>query len=318
VNHPASRRHWRTTAGCGNSPAISESHGHNGAMDETRDLFALCRADLIARLDTGSASSQECPRETDLGRALQGAQQWAEGFLGRELSPQRVSVGSVANYDDADNLRVSAYSRPVISVQAFSFGASGTALTTVDPSAVRFDDGYHLVVPHAVRFLPGQADRTRPVADYEYIAGWVTTALDAAGRVGDRRVVVEDISALVPGRQYRLRTDSGIEEAVTVRSAWTPPVWAGRPVPGVVPLSTPLENAHAGGTVLTDLPPAVCQAVAAYAAALLRAWAVVQALEEAEPYPDTALNPDTRFVDPRDAAPLLAAEAERFLVPFRG
>jgi hypothetical protein len=292
--------------------------GHDCSMDD-RDLLRLCRRELIARLEVELPPTQEIPHETELVRALQDALQWANTICGGKLNPWQCSGGCIAYYDSAGHLRVDTSLAPVIRVQALSFGARDSVRIAVDPHDVRIGvgDGM-LTVPHAVRLLPGELDpKTTVVANYVCTTGWATTALHGAVSAGDDCVEVNDQSVLSPGREYQLVAASGTEEPITVRSTWTNFGWTGRPIRGIVPLSMPLARFHAEGTTLTDVPRAVCKALASYATALLRAWAKAGILEEADPHPDTALNNDTRFVHPKEVAQTLVEEAELLLAPYR-
>ena len=241
-------------------------------------------------------------------------------FCRRRLGPSQNSMGTiVASHDDAGNIRVFyGVDRPVISVQTLEYGYRGSASVVIENPDFRIDGDYQLF-PNAVdpQYRPAPTGNNF-VAHVNYISGWCTTALANAGREGERSLAVEDTTWLVPGRQYQLRRiDFGKDQTVTISPMWIPPAPTGSPVPGTVPTVERLWYPHAVGSALTDLPVPVYQGVINYALALMRAYATVQAFEDGDPYPDTPLNADTRYVDPREVAPTLVADAERLLEPYR-
>ncbi|RGC65635.1 hypothetical protein C5N14_27420 [Micromonospora sp. MW-13] len=263
------------------------------------NIIAICRGQLRAQLNA---------EPEDLTRALREAFRWAAWIREQPISPRRTRAGSIAHYDGEGALRVfGEIAQPLIAVLSFAFREAGEALeaaTAIDPAEV-LQQNRCLVLPRARRFRELCA---RPVADYDILSGWAAVQLTAAVRADAGMVRVEDASVLRPGRGYQLR-----RETVTLDPSWRPPAWTGVPVPGVVPLVAPLTEGHPEGTILTDVPPVVPEALIDYARALLTNWALTRELELADPDPDTALNTGTRYLHPREVAARLVDQAEQRL-----
>ncbi|WP_030237904.1 hypothetical protein [Streptomyces sp. NRRL S-350] len=264
-----------------------------------------------------SGNSSLAAQDAELTNVLLMSSQWADNYCRQPLAVHQTTQQHTARYDRAGNLRIRADHTPVLSVQSIAYGHNPTALTVVNQPAY-WDDSGNLVFPPNIGPWSGALSFTSPqlggsvFARVTYLAGHVATVLTAPQSAGDQSVSVPDITGLQPGQSYRL-WEPGAEETITASSTWSPPVPTGQPMPGIVPLASPLLFAHTAGMGLSGLPADVHLAVINYATASL--MRPDTAAEDA--FPDTSLSAGIRQRDSRRDGSGLVAEAQRLLAPYR-
>lgn len=240
----------------------------------------------------------------ELTNILLMASDWADSVCNQQLGAHRVDLSTRGRVDTDGNLIVFPSDRPVLAVDAVSYGTSpaGRMAYLPNPEArVRHDQ--------TIVILARQGTiRGRVWVDITYTAGWVSTLLTDDASAGIESLTLADPTGIKPGASYRL-WEPGAEETVTVSPDWTPPHATALPGPIEVPLAAPTVHEHTKGSRLSDMPADIRLAVINYTVSqLMRPDSTAE-----DAYPDTSLSSGTRRADPRRDGSGLVIEARKIL-----
>jgi len=216
---------------------------------------------------------------------------------------------------------------PIRQVNALAYGGDFQNLSLLNNLAAQtwIEAQKTLVVsqvPQGGAYLGSlQFGGTRPGVDevyaqYSYVAGYSITTLTAPAAAGATSITVADPTGLqppvtgglvgtIPGSVARF-WDPGFEEAVQVAPGWT----AGT---NPVQLASPLQNAHAVGAGVSELPPEVHQALYELVIGLL----MREDVSEEEPYSGTPFGPSVRESRSGGKAGGLIDHAREVLLRYR-
>lgn len=248
----------------------------------------------------------------ELANILLKASAWADNQCDMPLGAHLYVQNERARCDRSGMVRIHANHSPVLTVAAFGYGWSPTALTTLANPSAWIEGDANLLIPlgatsgswsGALQFgSPGAGSEV--FTQTTLIAGWVATQLAADASDGATSISVVDPTGIQPGGRYRI-WEPGIEETVTVSSSWTPPTSTENPVSTAVTLASPLLFAHTTGSDVSKMPADMRLSVIQYSVALLMRPDTTAEDE----FPDTALASSTRSKDPRRRSTGLVAEA---------
>jgi hypothetical protein len=229
---------------------------------------------------------------------------WADSVCNMaSLAAHRVDLSTQGRVDGAGNLVVFPSDRPVIAVDAVSYGSTFSRMAYVPQPKARVDKNQTIYVP-----VGGAPVRGRVWVDITYTAGWVSTLLAGDAFDGVTSLTVLDATGIMPGASYRL-WEPGVEETVTVAPTWTPPDLSAPTGPVAVPLTAPTVHAHNEGAGWSGMPADMRLAVVNYTISqLMRPDTAAE-----DSYPDAALPAGTRQQDSRRDGSGLVREAERIL-----
>jgi hypothetical protein len=239
----------------------------------------------------------------ELTNVLLMASAWADNVCNQPLGAHRVDLGTQGRVDTDGNLIVFPSDRPVLAVDAVSYGSTFARMSYVPRPAARVDKNQTIYVP-----VGGTATRGRVWVDITYTAGWVSTLLADDAFAGVDSLTVLDATGIMPGASYRL-WEPGVEETVTVAPTWTPPAVTDPSGAVAVPLTAPTMHAHNEGAGWSGMPADMRLAIVNYTISqLMRPDTAAE-----DSYPDTSLSAGTRQTDSRRDGSGLVAEAERIL-----
>lgn len=224
---------------------------------------------------TGVSSSQLVPGGTSgqqtaaLTTNIARASSWADAFCHQVLAATAETENGELTTDRWGRWVIHPAQHPVQQVTAFSYTPTpGGVATTVDVSTAWVERN-RIIIPAAGALTTTAAGSLQfgaggPLASswatWSYVAGWPNTTLTAAAAAGATTVTVADPTGIITG-QHLTFYDADLTEAVTVAAV------AG----SSVTFTGALTNAHAAGTALSALPPAVKQAVVFLTTALIKA-----------------------------------------------
>lgn len=223
---------------------------------------------------------------------------------------------------------------PVRQLTGLAWGSDFQDLTVVplpSPSVWVEKAKTIIVAPYPVAFGTGlsnfqfggrRAGQDYIYAQYSYISGYCNTTLSEAATAGATELYLTDPTGLqpavsggllgtIPGSVARIWEPvsadgtTGGEEAVQVSPAWA----GGNPVQ----LAAPLQNAHAAGAGVSELPPEVHQAVISLTVALL----CREDVSDDEPFSRTPFGPTVRKSKSGGKAGGLVDHAEGVLKRYR-
>jgi len=260
-------------------------------------------------------------QDAQLTNMLLTASQWAD-----DQCAMGTPGGSICAHLQTDNvrLRISRAGRishhadhsPVTALVSLAMGPSPDSLTPLtDLSNLWIEDGAQIVGYPAGAAAPAlnALQFGAPVTSGEifcrwtYVAGFVSTLLAGAVIAGATSCTVTDPTGIVAGTVLRV-WDPGVEEAVTVSSAYVPGSTS-------VPITGTFANAHnpAGAAIgVSNLPSTVRQAVIFYTMAML------MRPDEgvSDSFPDSRVSPSIRADDSRKDGTGLVTEAIRLLQDY--
>jgi hypothetical protein len=271
-------------------------------------------------------------QEEELYNVLLRASDWADTYCGLRLGGHTAFEQARVPVDRWGNALVHPSDIPLRQVTAFAYSSNFQDMITLSSgdlaSQVWIEDARGFIVATiqnqgaylgSLQFGGVRASADEAYCQFQYTAGYATTVLAADADAGATSIVVSNPAAImppatpvgnglaisVPGSTLRI-WDPGLEEAVTVTSGYT----AGDTT---VPLSGALLNSHAAGAGVSEMPPAVHQAIVALAVALL----MRQDVTSQEPFAGTPYGPTLRRSSSGGQAGGLVDTAWQLLDPYR-
>ncbi|MEE1838208.1 hypothetical protein [Streptomyces sp. SP17KL33] len=252
-----------------------------------------------------SGVSSADAQTAELVNILLKASAWADGHCNQPLAAHQVQLRTQGRIDRDGNLVLFPADRPVLSVDAVSYGSTFTNMTTALAPVARVNRDQTILIPVG---RSAALSGGRVYVDLTYTAGWVSTILAADAFEDASSLTVADPTGILPGASYRL-WEPGAEETVTVASSYIPPPVTAPPAPTAVPLASPTLFAHNEGSGWSGMPADMRLAVVNYGVSLL----MRPDTTAEDSYPDTSLSSSTRKNDSRRDGSGLVKEAERIL-----
>jgi hypothetical protein len=266
-------------------------------------------------------------QEAELYNVLLRASGWAERITEQPLRAHTVIWQDRYPVDRWGNMYIVPPHNPVRQLNALAYGSDFQNLSLLSNLTAQtwIEAQKTLVisqVPQGGAYLGSlQFGGTRPGVDevyaqYSYVAGYCTTVLTQPANAAATEIYVADPTGLqppvtggligtIPGSVARI-WDPGYEEAIQVASGWT----AGT---NPVQLASPLQNAHAAGAGVSELPPEVHQAVCELTVGLL----MREDVSEEDPYGHTPFGPTVRESSSGGKAGGLVDHAREVLLRYR-
>lgn len=163
----------------------------------------------------------------------------------------------------------------------------------------------------AIQFGNPPAPESAVYVTWSYVAGYPSATI-ASAAANASSITLSDPTGVLPGDVLRIY-DSGVSEALTVASTYTPANPTIPPTPTAVPLAANTLNAHAAGTGVTGFPREILQAVICYTVALLMREDV------ADEVPQSRFGPASRTTTAGRGGQAggLINDAEQLLAPYR-
>jgi hypothetical protein len=260
----------------------------------------------------GAAARQDA----ELTNVLIRASEWANNVCNHDfgLKARSVTERLRGRYNRRGILSIHASMLPVRQVTAISIGSDPTNLQTVtDLSGLWIEHNRQILLPWTtpimfgptVQFGPPVVTGVELYVQMTYTAGFASTVLASAANAAATSISPLDVSGIMPGDVLRM-WDPGVEEAVTVSSAYVPGAAS-------VSLTGGLASAHAATASLSGMPGDIHQAVIAYAVALL----LRQDVSSEEPFAGAPYGPAARRSKKGGKSGGLVDEAQRLLAPYR-
>jgi hypothetical protein len=269
----------------------------------------------------------ETQQENELYNALLKASGWACRIAEQPLHAHTVIWQDRYPVDREGQIYLTPPHNPIRQLNALAYGSSFQTLSLVSnlQSQIWIEDSKSIIVsqvPNGGAYLGQlQFGGTRPgmdwcYAQYSYVAGFCVTTLSAPAAAGATQITVQDPTGLqaavtggllgtIPGSIARI-WDPGLEEAVQVSPNW---VTGTNPVT----LASPLQNGHAAGAGVSELPPEIHQAIQELAVGLL----CREDVTEEEPYGNTPFGPTVRESRSGGKAGGLIDHAREVLLRYR-
>jgi hypothetical protein len=252
--------------------------------------------DLDDLVPGGDATAQTA----ELVNTLRRVSALADAYCRRKLRAQVVTETFPARAANSYGFTIKG--TPFISWSSITYTVPECALTsptTVDVTSLYQDEDGVWHIPSWA--LPAGWGRVQLTVSY--VAGFPVTALSSGVAAGAQSIPVVDPAGIMPGLEMRF-PDPKIEEDITVGAEYI----AGSTV---VPLASPLLNAHASGVAVDALPLDVHEAVILWTMGLLARPANGG---EMDPFSDTnGEGPTTQGKDPRRTGTGLIAGAKKIL-----
>ncbi len=236
---------------------VTEYQNAPQALDLNNLLAGGAQANLIALQET-------------IGRASSWIDQFTCGMWGTLCSTQNSENARIWMGRDY-TLRIHTKYQPILSVDAFSFGPTGTPLSiaasVVPAGNVWIEPQEFVVNPFASGTFAGNGLNTlgwggggyggwgycqEYYCSWVYTNGWPNTTLAASVAAGATSIIPTSVTGLYPGTMLTLY-DLPNDEAIQVGASYQ--VGA-----SVVPFAIPLSYNHGTSATITNLPPAIKQA----------------------------------------------------------
>lgn len=243
-------------------------------------------------------------QEAELFNVLLRASGWANRIAEQTLAGHVVIESDRYPVDRWGNVYIVPLNNPVRQVNAIALGSDFQNLALIPLTATnpwierqesiilsQVSGGANL---SSLQFGPPvRAGADEVFVQYKYVAGYCSTVLTAPANEAATQITVADPTGLqaavtggllgtIPGSVARI-WDPGVEEAVQVADNW---------VAGTNPvlLASPLQNAHAAGAGVSELPAEVHQAIQELAVGLL----MREDVSFEEPFGNTPFGPTVR------------------------
>lgn len=264
-------------------------------------------------------------QDAELANVLLRASAWADNYVEQRLGAHTVTEQTRVRPGRDGLMYLTPSNTPVRQVTALAYGSTPQNIESQsDLSGTWVEDSrgivvsmipYNATINSLLQFGPATRPDHELFVQYQYVAGYANTVLTGSVTAGSQSIAVADSTGFVPpssgivgplpGSTARI-WDPGFEEAVAVASGFT----AGSLV---IPLASPLANAHAAGAVVSEFPPEVRQAIICHAVALL----IREDVAAEEPWSGTPFGPTARRSERGGKAGGLVDHAMMLLEPFR-
>lgn len=263
----------------------------------------------------------------ELYNVLLRASGWAKRIAEQNLAAHTVFDQDRFPVDRWGNIYIVPANNPVRQLNALAYGGDFQNLSLISNLAAQtwIEKGETIIVsqvPNGSAYLGSlQFGGTRPGLDsvyvqYSYVAGYCSTTLSQPAAAGATSITVADPTGLqaavtgglmgtIPGSIARI-WDPGFEEAVQVANNWV----AGT---NPVTLASPLQNAHAVGAGVSELPPEVHQAVYELAVGYL----MRDDISDEEPFSGAPFGPTLREAHSGGKAGGIIDNAREVLLRYR-
>jgi hypothetical protein len=271
----------------------------------------------------------QAAQDAELNNVLLRASSWADFFGGATDRPwfgaHIVTEQARARINKMGQIHLHPSDHPIRAITGLAYGADFQSLTLLaDLTQTWVEDARGVVVSivpwrgswtGTLEFGSSSQPGGMIFVQYQYVSGYANTTLSAPAAASAASITVKDPTGFQPQSTGLLGTlsgstarlwDPGFEEAVSVGTGYT----AGNPV---IPLQSPLASAHAAGTLVSEFPAAVRQAIITYAVGLLCRDDVTAE----EPFARTPYGPTARRSKSGGKAGGLVSEAENLLKPYR-
>ncbi len=268
-------------------------------------------------IEGGTASQQDY----ELYDVLLRASAWADNHCAQRLGAHVAYETARARVDSRGRVYLHPSNNPVRQVTGLAYGPDPSFMTVLtDLTQIWPEDERGLVVgllpmrgmwAGTLEFGRVPASGRQMFIEYTYVAGFANTALSADAAAGSSSLTVKDGTGFIAPSTGLLGTlrgstariwDPGKEEAVTVASGYTSGT-------SPIPLTASLSNAHFAGTVVSEFPAEVRQAIISYSVSLL----LREDVEGEDPFANTPYGPTARKARSGGKAGGLVSEAEKCL-----
>lgn len=239
----------------------------------------------------------------ELFNVLLKATGWANRIAEQTLGAHTVIEQDRYPVDRYGNIYIVPLNNPVRQVNAIACGGDfqNLSLLTLSPANPWIERQESIIVSQvagganlsSLQFGRGVTTCGEVYVQYSYVAGFCNTTLSQSATQGASQIFVNDPTGLqpavtggllgtIPGSVARI-WDPGFEEAVQVSPSW---------VAGTNPvlLAGPLQNAHAAGAGVSEMPAELHQAVQELAVGLL----MREDVSFEEPFGNTPFGPTVR------------------------
>lgn len=241
------------------APYVQSSAQYTPYITNEEFLAAPTGVDTSQLIPTGTSMSQDAALTQLIARASGHADKICQKVLAATID---IEAGEYRIRSD-NTLRIPLKYTPLLAVLGVSVGFTAKTLTPLadlsgiwpGPKAIRVPvPGPALLPPLAFMQYPPAAARTGCMfAQVTYVNGWAHSTLSAATLAGAQSIAPVNTAGFVAGLTFTVR-DGADEEQAQVDPSY---VYGS----ATVPLVSPLQYAHTGGTTVSAQPPVIKDAV---------------------------------------------------------
>ena len=228
----------------------------------TDEYAAAPTAMDTSNLVPGGPAQQLIALQETIGRASSWIDQYTCGAWGTLCCTNEVENGRIwGSY--RNTLPVNTKYWPIVEVSAFTYSplpgglvSSGGASVNPSQSITIYPQQFEVAATGTVPFGLGPSGGIAKGVQYDctwqYVCGWVNTALAASVDVGGTSITPTSLTGIYPGGTftlYDLPNDEGLQVSASYVPGTTP-----------VPLVAPVQYYHEPGATLANIPPAIKQA----------------------------------------------------------
>lgn len=267
-------------------------------------------------------------QDDELKNVLLRASAWADNHCNLRLGAHVVTEQLRGRPNRYGQLMLHPSNFPVRSVTNLAYGADFQQLTAISNQSQYWVENEQGIVvalfPNSGQFMGSlQFGTARPdggevFVQIQYIAGYASTTLTAGVTSSTANMPVADATGFLAPSTALVGTlrgsvarvwDPGFEEAVSVNTGYTATTG-----PATIPVTANFQNSHAAGTLVSEMPAEIHQAIICYAVGLL----MREDVTNEEPFGHTPYGPTARKATRGTSrAGGLVNEAECLLNPYR-
>jgi hypothetical protein len=211
-------------------------------------------------------------QDNELRNVIARASSWMDTYCNQVLGATIETEQQRSRYSTDGSIRFHPRFSPIVALTDFNYGYP-TNMATLDDCSIAWIEDMEIIIPNAQL---GTWTSQGPLSfgsynggpgnqlflNYTYIAGYTNTTVAVASAIGATSLTVANGTGIIAGQMLTLY-DGMNTELITVSSTYT----FGSTT---VPITSPLVNAHAVGSSVSALPPAIKQAAILVTTAMLK------------------------------------------------
>jgi hypothetical protein len=211
-------------------------------------------------------------QDNELRNVIARASSWMDTYCNQVLGATVETEQQRSRYSTDGSIRFHPRFSPIVALLDFNYGYP-TNMASLGDCSIAWIEDQEIIIPNAQlgtwtsqgplsfgSFNGGPGNQL--FLNYTYVAGYTNTTVAVASAIGATSLTVENGTGIIAGQMLTLY-DGMNTELVTVASTYT----FGSTT---VPITRPLVNAHAVGSSLSALPPAIKEAAILVTTAMLK------------------------------------------------
>lgn len=238
-------------------------------------------------------------QDNELRNVIARASSWMDTFCNQVLGATVETEQQRSRYSGDGSIRFHPRFSPIVALTEFNYGYP-TNMASLGDCSIAWIEDMEIIIPNTQL---GNWTSQGPLSfgsynggpgnqvflNYTYVAGYTNTTLTTANTVGATSITVADGTGIVAGQMLTMY-DGMNTEIVTVANTYT----FGSTT---VPLTRALVNAHAIGTSVSALPPAIKEAAILITTAFLKVRGDSSMTMAITAQPTMAVSGSQRFSD---------------------